>query len=185
MIEVSEDGIIGRDSYFRKRSFTQQRVRRSNGDTVFITAGDGAVVQEVRRLLMQLARRHSLPMIVISDLAKAAATKQQEEALRAELAAIEEGTIPEPEAEINLALAMMMFKRDMLRCNDPGGSIEEIAEVAECQYLWAVFWSARHPSPDVREEFAAMVAEVDVLRARTKAAADRLIARRRARGEAQ
>ena len=38
---------------------------------------------------MQLARKHSLPMIVISELAKVAATKQQEKALRAELAAME------------------------------------------------------------------------------------------------
>ena len=52
-IEVREDGIIGRESYFHKRAYTQQRVRRSNGDTVFITAGDGAVVREVRRLLMR------------------------------------------------------------------------------------------------------------------------------------
>jgi hypothetical protein len=180
MIEISEDGIIGRDSYFRKRSFTQQPVRRSNGDTVFITAGDGAVVQEVRRQLMQLARKHSLPMIVISELAKVAATKQQEKALRAELAAMEEEgewIIPEPEAEVNLALAAQMYRRDVLRCAEVGNDLEALAEASQCQYSWTRFWAARHPSPEGRAEFAAMLAEMDVLRAKTKAKADFLIAR--------
>jgi hypothetical protein len=176
-IEVREDGIIGRESYFHKRAYTQQRVRRSNGDTVFITAGDGAVVREVRRLLMRLARTTSLPMIVVSEWAKGIANKQEEAALQAELATIEEMTIPEPEAEINLDLAMMMFQRDMLRSADPGDSLEEVAEIAECQYLWAIFWAVRHPSPEVRADFAEMLAEVELLRAKTKAKADFLIAR--------
>jgi len=184
MIEVREDGIIGRESYFRNRAFTQLRVRRSNGDQVFVTAGDGAEAAEVRRLLMKLAR-YSLPMIVISEWAKLVANKQQEEALQAELATIEEMTIPEPSAEIDLALAMMMWKRDMLCVADPGQSIEELADIAECQYLWSVFWAARHPSADVRAYFAEMVAELRLLRAKTKAKADVQIARRRARGQAQ
>jgi len=79
----------------------------------------------------------------------------------------------------------MMWKRDMLRVADPGQSIEELADIAECQYLWSVFWAARHPSADVRAYFAEMVAELRLLRAKTKAKADVQIARRRARGQAQ
>jgi hypothetical protein len=177
VIEVTEGMFLSRDSYFFNRGFVQRRARRSNGDEVFVTARTSAEVEVVRKLLMKLARKHSLPMIVISELAKWFADKQQEEALRAELAVMEEGTIPEREAEIDLALAMMMFQRDMLRCADPGDSLEEIADLAGCQYLWAIFWAARHPSPEVRADFAEMLAEVEVLRAKNKAKADFLIAR--------
>jgi hypothetical protein len=148
-----------------------------------VTARTWAEVEAVRKLLMKLARRYRLRMIEISELAKLAADQKEEERLRAEFAVMEEEgwRVPEPEAEVNLAMAMKMYRHDALCGVEHGDSLEEIAAVAENQYRWAKFWAARHPSPEGREEFAEMVAEVDVLRARTKAKVDELIARAHAR----
>jgi hypothetical protein len=169
----------------------RMKVRRANGDTVWITGDFRWEVEHVRRHLMKAARRSRLRMIEIAEIVGLAETppSEEEEYVTAQLAAVEIesqdlpslGRVPEPEDMVDLAVAMEAFQRDVIRCEGlaDDSSLETIVAIAANQYRWARFWVERHPSESAREMFAAALSEVEPLRAKSKEAADRAIARRR------
>jgi hypothetical protein len=171
-------------------SGVRMKVRRANGDQVYVTGDSRWEVEHVRRLLMKAARRSRLRMIEIAEIVGLAETAlSEEEYLAAQLAVVETesqdlpslGRVPEPEDIVDLEVALKCWQRDVIRCGElaDDSSLEAIVAVAANQYRWARFWVERHPSERAREMFAAALSEVEPLRAKTKEAADRAIARRR------
>jgi hypothetical protein len=167
------------------------KVRRANGDTVWITGDFRWEVEHVRRHLMKAARRSRLRMIEIAEIVGLAETppSEEEEYVTAQLAVVEIesqdlpslGLVPEPEDFVDLEVALKCWQRDVIRCKElsDDSSLETIVAIAANQYRWARFWVERHPSESAREMFAAALSEVEPLRAKSKEAADRAIARRR------
>ena len=163
----------------------RMKVRRANGDQVYVTGDSRWEVEHVRRLLMKAARRSRLRMIEIAEIVGLA----EEEYVTAQLAVVETetqdlpslGYVPAPEDIVDLELALKCWQRDVIRCGELGddSSLETIVAIAANKYRWARFWVERHPSEMAREMFAAALSEVEPLRARSKEAADRAIARRR------
>ena len=168
-------------------SGVRMKVRRANGDTVYVTGDSRWEVENVRRHLMKAARRSRLRMIEIAEIVGLAET--EEEYVTAQLAVVETesqdlpslGRVPEPEDMVDLEVALKCWQRDIARIGEiaEDSSLETIVAIAANQYRWARFWVERHPSESAREMFAAALSEVEPLRAKSKEAADRAIARRR------
>ena len=168
----------------RDWSGIRMKVRRANGDTVYVTGDSRWEVEHVRRLLMKAARSSRLRMIEIAEIVGLA----EDEYVTAQLTVVETesqdlpslGYVPEPEDMVDLELALKCWQRDIIRIGELGedSSLEAIVAIAANQYRWARFWVERHPSESAREMFAAALSEVEPLRAKSKEAADRAIARR-------
>jgi hypothetical protein len=188
-VEVRETDLVTSSSYFYRRGFYQRSARRANGDTVFITGDFQWEVEHVRRLLMKLARRHKLKMIEIAKLALFAPIKpNQEEPLQTQLAVVEtvsvelpsiNDRVPNPGDDVDLALAMEEFQRDVIRSNEllELDTLETAVAVASNLYRWARFWVVRHPSAQVRAKFAANLNEAEPIRAKVREQAERMAAK--------
>jgi hypothetical protein len=66
--------------------------------------------------------------------------------------------VPRPEDQsVDLMMADWEFRRDVMRISkilDGEPTLEELNEIMSAQYKWAVYFSANHPDPRVREFFA-------------------------------
>ena len=101
----------------------RMKVRRANGDTVWITGDFRWEVEHVRRHLMKAARRSRLRMIEIAEIVGLAETppSEEEEYVTAQLAVVEIesqdlpslGRVPEPEDFVDLEVALKCWQRDV------------------------------------------------------------------------
>lgn len=91
--------------------------------------------------------------------------------------------VPEPDAKVDLLIALYEFRRDSDRCanllaeNAEALSIERLVAISNNRLMWARFLAVRHPNPTLRALAAKNVSALETLRAQNSAHADELLRR--------
>jgi hypothetical protein len=146
-VEVRESPTVGNRSLFHDRGYFQRSARRANGDTVFITGDSRSEVENCRRLLMRLARRHHLMMIEIAELAGVPTGRM---AKMPALALVETTSALAPLSEVETRLTAIHADNAVINSGPiPVGLFLDLCPRMEQNTLWLI----DHSSP---EEAAAM-----------------------------
>jgi hypothetical protein len=122
-------------------SYTQIRVRRTNGDAVYITGGSNAEVKAAGQLLKKLARRYRAGLMEVAEMEKI-------------VAAAPPGRGLVLEEDFDFEALWADYQHETERCiellEDEGIGIADIAVIAAHQQRWQEFWARRHPDPKQR-----------------------------------